>query len=244
MEEPLSLAKSIVKELKKGHPINIRPLITVLNKDRFVQSKNFKAWMDHYLRLTKPFNDWSPQERRDLLMISIGEQAASLFDLAIKKLSHQDPFEDAYNTLKDQFCLPQPQFLARIEFYNTKPKVGMKTLGFLRKLREKSVLCNFEERDKEIMKMLLSKTNDAEWLGKSVSENWTENNLEQGKLFARNLEQIALIQKKIRKCYVQQPLKTKTKKKDFTDYKQRDHNRADKKKKEKKEKTKNSNTDR
>ena len=53
MEEPLSLAKSIVKELKKGHPINIRPLITVLNKDRFVQSKNFKAWMDHYL----PFND-------------------------------------------------------------------------------------------------------------------------------------------------------------------------------------------
>ena len=130
MEEPLSLAKSIVKELKKGHPINIRPLITVLNKDRFVQSKNFKAWMDHYL----PFNDWSPQERRDLLMISIGEQAASLFDLASKKIPHQDPFEDAYNTLKDQFCLPQPQFLARIEFYNTKPKVGMKILCFLRKL--------------------------------------------------------------------------------------------------------------
>ena len=92
--------------------------------------------------------------------------------------------------------------------------------------------------------MLLSKTNDAEWLEKSLSENWTENNLEQGELFARNLEHIALIQKKIRECYIQQPLKTKTKKKDFTDYKQRDHNRADKKKKEKKEKTKNSNTDR
>ena len=96
---------------------------------------------------------------------------------------------------------------------------------------EKSVLCNFEEKDKEIMKMLL------EWLEKSLSENWTENNLDQGELFARNLEQIALIQKKIRKCYVQQPLKTKTKKKDFTDYKQRDHNSTDKqKKKQKKEK--------
>ena len=231
MEEPISLAKSIVKELKKGQPINIRPLITVLNKDRFVQSKNFKAWMDHYLQLTKPFNDWSSQERRDLLMISIGEQAASLFDLASKKIPHQDPFEDAYNTLRDLFCLPQPQILARIEFYNTKPKVGMKTLSFLRKLREKSVLCNFEEKDKEIMKMLLSKTHDAEWLEKSVSENWTENNLEQGELFARNLEQIALIQKKIRKCYIQEPLKTKTKKKDSTDYKQRDHNSTDKQKK-------------
>ena len=48
---------------------------------------------------------------------------------------------------------------------------------------EKSVLCNFEEKDREIMKMLLSKTHDAEWLEKSVSENWTENNLEQGEFF-------------------------------------------------------------
>ena len=63
MEKPKSLTKSIVKELRKGWPIDIRPLITVLNGNRFVQSKNFKAWMDHYFQLTKPFNDWSPQER-------------------------------------------------------------------------------------------------------------------------------------------------------------------------------------
>ena len=46
--------------------------------------------------------------------------------------------------------------------------------------------------------MLLSKTNDAEWLQESKLEKWTENNLEKGETFARNLEQIALIQKKIR----------------------------------------------
>ena len=83
-------------------------------------------------------------------MISIGEKVATLFDLATKKIPHQDPFEDAVNTWRDQFCLPQPEIFARIEFYNTKPKVGMKTLIFLRKLKEKSILCNFEERDKEI----------------------------------------------------------------------------------------------
>ena len=231
MEEPKSLTKSIVKELRKTRPIDIRPLITVLNENRFVQSKNFEAWMDHYFRLTKPFNDWSPQERRDLLMISIGEKAATLFDLATKKTPHEDPFQDAVNTLRDQFCLPQPELLARIEFYSTKPKVGMKTLIFLRKLREKSTLCKFEDRDKEIMKMLLSKTNDPEWLEESVSEKWTEEDLEKGETYARNLEQIALIQKEIRKCYIQQPLKTKTRKKDSTHYKQRNHKSENNKKK-------------
>ena len=133
MEEPKLLAESIGKELRKGHSVKIRPLITILNSDQFQQSKNFETWMNHYLRLTKPFHHWTPIEKQQLLMISIGEDAANLHDLNKKKTQHQNPFEDTCNTLRDVFCLPKPQIIAQIEFYNTRPSVGEKTLRFLKK---------------------------------------------------------------------------------------------------------------
>ena len=213
MEEQKLLAESIGKELTRGRSVKIRPLITILNSDRFQQSKNFETWMNHYLRLTKPFDHWTPLEKQQLLMISIGEEAANLYDLATKKTQHQNPFEDMCNTLRDVFCLPQPQIIAQIEFYNTRPSVGEKTLSFLKKLKERSLLCKFgHERDKNIMRMLLYKTNDPKWLEESIKENWTEDDLSKGELYARNLEQWALMHKRLKECYIQKP-ETKAKKK-------------------------------
>ena len=74
------------------------------------------------------------------------------------------------------------------------------TTQFLRKLRKNVTLCDFEDRDKEIMRMLLAKTVDDRWREKAIEENWTETDLEPAELYARQLEQIALLKKTMKKC--------------------------------------------
>lgn len=89
---------------------------------------------------------------------------------------------------------------------------------------------------KEIMKMLLYNTNDPKWLEESVKENWTEGDLPKGELYARNLEQWALMHKRLKEFCIQKPVAREREK--YSRNKRKTKNNPEKKR----TKTKNTNT--
>ena len=94
-----------------------------------------------------------------MLISSIGENAALLYDSTSEVLGSGDALAKAEARLELLFTVPQVEAEARVRFFATGPaSADEKPLVLLQKLREASVLCNFTSADEEIMRMMLSRT--------------------------------------------------------------------------------------
>ena len=165
-------------------------------------TKKYKKWMTHYKRLAKPFEKRTPEDKAAMLISSIGENAALMYDSTSEVSGSGDALAKAEAWLELLFTVPKVEAKARVRFFATGPaSADEKPLVLLQKLREASVLCNFTSADEEIMRMMLSRCPDTMFQEKRMLAGWDHTKLEEAKAFARNIEQSHLLQKRIKSSY-------------------------------------------
>ena len=135
------------------------------------------------------------------MLISIGQNAAGYFDRATTVTTEANEYKNTRKTLENIFCVPDAKAEARVIFFGTRPKPQEKTLAFLNRLRQASVLCKFDNADTEIMRILMNCNSDPKWQEKRFSAKWTEANLVEAENYARQLEQTDLLKKELRETY-------------------------------------------
>lgn len=180
--------------------VEIAPLIVDLS-NKFTMTQTYNTWIKHFDRLILAFANRSNKDKANILLISIGQNAAAYFDRATTVTTEADEYLNARKTFENIFCVPNASAEARVIFFGTRPKPQEKTLAFLGRLRKASVLCSFDKADTEIMRILLNCNNDPKWQEKRFSAKWTEESLVDAENYARQLEQTALLKQELRETY-------------------------------------------
>ena len=181
------------------HKVDIAALEVDLT-DKFKMTAKYKSWISHFDRLIKLLPNKSNDEKADILLISIGQTAASFYDRATKA-ENENQYLATRATLENIFCVPQASAEARVIFFGIRPKQNEKTLHLIERLRRAAELCEFEDKDVEIMRVLLSCNTDAKWQEKRFSAKWTEKSLADAEIYARQLEQMELLKKELKDMY-------------------------------------------
>ena len=180
--------------------VEIDPLIVDLS-NKFKMTQTYQTWLKHFDRLISSFPNRSNKDMANMLLISIGQNAEAYFDRATTVTTEADEYKNTRKTLENIFCVPDAKAEARVIFFGTRPKPQEKTLAFLNRLRQASVLCKFDNADTEIMRILMNCNSDPKWQEKRFSAKWTEANLVEAENYARQLEQTDLLKKELRETY-------------------------------------------
>ena len=180
--------------------VEITPLIVDLS-NKFTMTQTYRTWLTHFDRLMLAFPNRTDKDKANILLISIGQNAAGYFDRATTVNTEGDDYKNTRKTLENIFCVPNASAEARVIFFGTRPKPQEKTLAFLGRLRKASVLCKFDNADTEIMRILMNCNSDSKWQEKRFSAKWTENDLVAAENYARQLEQTDLLKKELRETY-------------------------------------------
>ncbi len=180
--------------------VEITPLVVDLS-NKFTMTQTYRTWLTHFDRLMLAFPNRQDKDKANILLISIGQNAAGYFDRATKVTTEGDDYKNTRKTLENIFCVPNASAEARVIFFGTRPKPQEKTLAFLGRLRKASVLCKFDNADTEIMRILMNCNSDPKWQEKRFSAKWTETDLVAAENYARQLEQTDLLKKELRETY-------------------------------------------
>ena len=180
--------------------VEIAPLVVDLS-NKFTMTQTYRTWLTHFDRLMLAFPNRTDKDKANILLISIGQNAAGYFDRATKVTTEGDDYKNTRKALENIFCVPNASAEARVIFFGTRPKPQEKTLAFLGRLRKASVLCKFDNADTEIMRILMNCNSDSKWQEKRFSAKWTENDLVAAENYARQLEQTDLLKKELRETY-------------------------------------------
>jgi uncharacterized membrane protein YgcG len=180
--------------------LDIAPLqIDLTNK--FMMTQVYTTWITHFDRLILAHTNRSDKDKANILLISIGQNGAAYFDRATVVSSEANIYLNARKTLENIFCVPNASAEARVIFFGTRPKAQEKTLMFIERLRKAAVLCNFEDTDSEIMRILMNCNSNPKWQEKRFSAKWTEASLVDAENYARQLEQTDLLKKELKETY-------------------------------------------
>ena len=180
--------------------VEIAPLVVDLS-NKFTMTQTYRTWLTHFDRLMLAFPNRSDKDKANILLISIGQNAAGFFDRATIVTTEDNEYKNTRKTLENIFCVPNASAEARVIFFGTRPKPQEKTLAFLGRLRKASVLCKFDNADTEIMRILMNCNSDPKWQEKRFSAKWTEADLVAAENYARQLEQTDLLKKELRETY-------------------------------------------
>ena len=180
--------------------VEIDPLIVDLS-NKFKMTQTYQTWLKHFDRLISSFPNRSNKDMANMLLISIGQNAEAYFDRATTVTTEADEYKNTRKTLENIFCVPDAKAEARVIFFGTRPKPQEKTLAFLDRLRQASVLCKFDNADTEIMRILMNCNSDPNWQEKRFSGKWTEASLVEAENYARQLEQTDLLKRELRDTY-------------------------------------------
>ena len=180
--------------------VEIAPLVVDLS-NKFTMTQTYRTWLTHFDRLMLAFPNRPDKDKANILLISIGQNAAGYFDRATKVTTEGDDYKNTRKALENIFCVPNASAEARVIFFGTRPKPQEKTLAFLGRLRKASVLCKFDNADTEIMRILMNCNSDSKWQEKRFSAKWTEADLVAAENYARQLEQTDLLKKELRETY-------------------------------------------
>lgn len=180
--------------------VEIAPLVVDLS-NKFTMTQTYRTWLTHFDRLMLAFPNRSDKDKANILLISLGQNAAAYFDRTTTVDTEGNEYKNTRKTLENIFCVPNASAEARVIFFGTRPKPQEKTLAFLGRLRKASVLCKFDNADTEIMRILMNCNSDPKWQEKRFSAKWTEDNLVEAENYARLLEQTDLLKKELRETY-------------------------------------------
>ena len=69
--------------LASTHSVDIRPFKPI-EADKFEQTVAWKKWLSQFDRLIATLNDKTDQQKADILLIAIGDEAAEIYDRQIE----------------------------------------------------------------------------------------------------------------------------------------------------------------
>ena len=199
LKAPMQAAVSTAL-LAATHSVNIIPFKPVI-ADKFEQTVAWKKWLSQFDRLIAPFAGKTDQQKADILLIAVGDEAAEIYDRSTAVTTEANVYANTRKRLENAFCVPDAQGEARVRFYAVRPKPGERTLQLIDRFRKEARLTNFANTDQEIMRLLMSMVTDNKWQERRFSQNWTHESLAAAELYARQLEQNALLKKQLTKQY-------------------------------------------
>ena len=174
------------------------PPLDIDTVDKFESTKHFGKWFKHYDRVSAPYKDRDAKAKTQMLLINIGEAAATRYDLATKKTGEANEYLNARATLESIYCLPQPHCEAQIRFNRVKPLQNESPIQYIERLKMATELCEFENPDQEVMAALLANCTHQKWQERRLSQKWTKANLSEAETYARELEMAYLLTKEVR----------------------------------------------
>ena len=183
--------------------LDIRAL-DIDTEDKFESTVLYHRWITQFDRMMAPYANREPKEKKAMLLIAIGENAASKYDLELEVTGQADEYKNARLQLENVFCVPDASAEAKVRFFRIRPtqEDATKPLQFLNKLKAATTLCEFEHPDHEVMRVMLSCCPNQKWQEKRINSKWTHVNLKEGEAYARTLEAMTLLTKEIRTSYV------------------------------------------
>ena len=199
------LTKAFSTAFKEStYKLDIRAL-DIETEDKFESTILYNKWIKQFDRMMGPYAERDPKEKKAMLMIAIGENAAARYDLEIEVTNQGDEYKNARMQLENVYCVPDATAEAKVRFFRIRPTPEdvTKPLQFLNKLKAATNLCQFREPEHEVMRVMLSCCPNQKWQEKRITSKWTHENLKDGENYARTLEQMSLLTKEIRTSYVQ-----------------------------------------
>ena len=199
IKDPMAAAVSTAL-LAATHSVNIKPFKPI-GTDKFEQTVSWKRWIGHFDKLIAPLTGKTDDEKAAMLLIAIGEEAEEIYDRQTEVTTEGNSYKNARKRLENAFCVPNAEGEARVRFFAIRPKPGERTLQLIDRFRQEARLANFTNTDHEIMRLLMSMVTDNKWQERRFSQNWTHEHLADAELYARQLEQNALLKKQLAKQY-------------------------------------------
>ena len=194
-----AVQKAFVKAFKSTqNKLDIEPLL-IDTTDKFQSTILYRKWIQNYDRLEAPYSDRDAKDRKQMLLINIGPEAAARFEIQPLETGEGDEYKNARATLERIYCVSQPKNESRVRFHRIEQHQNEPPIRFIERLRAATALCEFDEPGEEVMRMMLSKCTNTKWQEKRIIQNWTHSNLKDAEKYARQLEEASVLTKELRK---------------------------------------------
>ena len=96
--------------------VEIAPLVVDLS-NKFTMTQTYRTWLTHFDRLMLAFPNRSDKDKANILLISIGQNAAGFFDRATIVTTEDNEYKNTRKTLENIFCVPNQEISASTEFW-------------------------------------------------------------------------------------------------------------------------------